>query len=45
MCDSKCTACKTDSSNCIGCNGLYRNHNPPECTCNDGYYDNGTPNC
>lgn len=40
-CNSNCLICEENSTNCTVCNGLYRNNNPPTCSCIDGYYDNG----
>lgn len=41
----KCTKCPYNCATCDSagvcetCNGLFRNNNPPTCTCADGYFE------
>ncbi len=43
-CDIKCSYCSGSIFNCNSCAGN-RLDNPPQCTCDIGYYDVDEKNC
>ncbi|KRX00339.1 Insulin-like growth factor binding protein, N-terminal [Pseudocohnilembus persalinus] len=40
-CAPRCGTCISDFENCTSCTGKFRFDDNPNCTCQDGYYDDG----